>query len=74
MVFDPISRHGPDFNNNKQRLIEKDTYVDATFLTTDPKSISFKLNNSYFIPNLVMLHLKPWTISNLITNLIYFLQ
>ena len=49
--LDPISRHGPDYNNNKQRLIEKNTYVDATFLTTDPESVSFKLNNSYFIPN-----------------------
>ena len=49
--LDPISRLGPDYINNKNRLLKFDRIMDASFITTDPKSIDFKLNNSFFIPN-----------------------
>ena len=49
--LDPLSRFGPDYSNNKSRILDKNKLIDSTFLTTDPKSLDFKLNNSYFIPN-----------------------
>ena len=49
--LDPVSKYGPDFKNNKNRIINKDKLIDATFLTTDPNSLDFKLDNPYFIPN-----------------------
>ena len=49
--LDPLSRFGPDYLNNKSRILNKNKLIDSTFLTTDPKSLDFKLHNSYFIPN-----------------------
>ena len=49
--LDPISKYGPDYNNNKKRLLKFEKIIDCNFITTDPKSIDFKLNNSFFIPN-----------------------
>ena len=49
--LDPLSRYGPDYSNNKSRILNKNNLIDSTFLTTDPKSLDFKLNNSFFIPN-----------------------
>jgi len=49
--LDPISKFGPDYNNNKKRLLKFQNFTEANFITTDPKSIDFKNNNSFFIPN-----------------------
>jgi len=49
--LDPLSKFGPDHANNKKRILEKIDFVDATFLTTNPSSLSFKIPNSYFMPN-----------------------
>ncbi len=49
--LDPLSIYGPDHLNNKKRILDKIDLIDKTFLTTDPKSLSFKIPNSYFIPN-----------------------
>ena len=49
--LDPLSRNGPDYHNNKKRILDKINIMDATFLTTDPNSLDFKIKNSYFIPN-----------------------
>lgn len=49
--LDPISKDGPDFQNNKKRIIAKDKIIDASFLTTNPSSLDFKLKNSFYIPN-----------------------
>ena len=49
--LDPVTRFGPDFDRNKKRVLNKADFVDATFLTTDPASINFKIENSFFIPN-----------------------
>jgi len=49
--LDPLSRYGPDYTSNKRRILDKNLLIDATFLTTDPNSIDFKIKNSFFIPN-----------------------
>jgi glycosyltransferase involved in cell wall biosynthesis len=49
--LDPVSKNGPDFYKNKKRLLKNIKHFDANFLTTDPKSIDFKVSKSYFIPN-----------------------
>ena len=49
--LDPVTKHGPDYDNNKRRILDKANFIDANFLTTDPKSLDFKIENSFFIPN-----------------------
>ena len=49
--LDPLSKYGPDHENNKKRITNKMDLIDNTFLTTDPKSLSFKIRNSFFMPN-----------------------
>ena len=49
--LDPVSKFGPDFDKNKNRLLKNVKFIDANFLTTDPNSLKFKIKNSYFIPN-----------------------
>ena len=49
--LDPVGKHTPDHIKNRNRLIEKSNYVDASFLTTDPRVLNFNTPNTYFIPN-----------------------
>ncbi len=49
--LDPITKYGPDYTNNKNRLLKFEKFIDASFITTDPKSIDFNLNNAFFMPN-----------------------
>ncbi len=50
--LDPLNKKGPDFDRNKDRILDKIDVVDSTFLTTCPDVLSFlKEKNSYFIPN-----------------------
>ena len=49
--LDPLIKKGPDFKNNKSRIIKLNKLIDATFLTTHPGYLNFKLLNSYYIPN-----------------------
>jgi glycosyltransferase involved in cell wall biosynthesis len=49
--LDPLSRNGPDYHSNKKRILDKIEIIDSTFLTSDPRSLDFKIKNSYFIPN-----------------------
>jgi hypothetical protein len=49
--LDPITKFGPDYVNNKHRLLKFEKYIDASFITTDPNALDFNLNSSYFIPN-----------------------
>ena len=49
--LDPLSKHGPDYKNNTRRIKDKQKFMDATFLTTDPNSLSLNIDNSVFIPN-----------------------
>ena len=49
--LDPLIKKGPDFQNNKKRILNLKNFVDKTFLTIDPKALNFKIKNSFFIPN-----------------------
>ncbi len=49
--LDPVIKKGPDYLKNKKRILSLENYVDATFLTSDPNSLNFKINNSFFMPN-----------------------
>ena len=49
--LDPLSKHGPDHENNTNRILDKKEILNTSFLTTDPKSLSFQIQNAYFIPN-----------------------
>ena len=49
--LDPISKLGPDYINNRKRLLKFKNFMDSSFITTDPKSIDFKTDNSFYIPN-----------------------
>jgi len=49
--LDPVGRFGPDYINNKSRILHKSSIIDRTFLTTDPNALDFKINNSLYLPN-----------------------
>ena len=49
--LDPLSKYGPDHLNNSKRILDKIEFLDKTFLTTDPGSLSLKIPNAHFIPN-----------------------
>ena len=49
--LDPLIKKGPDYLNNKKRILKLEKYVDASFLTSDPKALNFKIKNSFFMPN-----------------------
>ncbi len=50
--LDPLNKKGPDFERNKNRILDKINYVDASFLTTSPDVLNFlNTDNSFFIPN-----------------------
>ncbi len=49
--LDPVGRYGPDYSNNKKRILDKNNFVDCTFLTTDPKSLDFNIKDSFYLPN-----------------------
>ena len=49
--LDPVGEKGPDFDKNNDRVNKKLKYVDATFLTSDPSILKYKIENSFYIPN-----------------------
>jgi len=49
--LDPVGKNGPDYLKNNQRIQDKTNFIDATFLTSDPKILTKKIDNAYFIPN-----------------------
>ena len=49
--LDPLGKHGPDFSKNTARIKHKQDFMDSTFLTTDPNSLSLKIKNCFFMPN-----------------------
>ncbi len=51
--LDPLNKKGPDYIQNKRRILDKSENVDANFLTTSPEVLDFlkKKERSYFIPN-----------------------
>lgn len=49
--LDPVSKNGPDYLKNKNRLVSKSKFMDCSFLTTSPDVLDFNVKNSFFIPN-----------------------
>ena len=51
--LDPLNKKGPDFERNKQRILDKINVVDSSFLTTSPSALNFipKNKNVHYIPN-----------------------
>ena len=49
--LDPLGKFGPDHMKNTKRIFDKESFIDTSFLTTDPGALSKELNNSHFIPN-----------------------
>ena len=50
--LDPLNKNGPDYERNKNRILDKASIVDSTFLTTSPDVLNFLKNeNSFYIPN-----------------------
>ena len=52
--LDPLIKNGPDYEKNKERILDKIDFVDANFLTTSPDKLNFLKDykdKSFFIPN-----------------------
>ncbi len=51
--LDPLNKNGPDFERNKERILDKIDVMDATFMTTSPTVLNFlpKKDNNFYIPN-----------------------
>ena len=51
--LDPLNINGPDFNKNKNRILDKSEFVDTNFITTSPDVLNFLPNEveNFFIPN-----------------------
>ena len=51
--LDPLNKRGPDYLRNKDRILDKIDYLDASFVTTSPSVLKFlpKNSNNFYIPN-----------------------
>ena len=51
--LDPLNKNGPDFERNKERILDKIETMDGTFLTTSPSTLNFlpQNNKNFYIPN-----------------------
>ncbi len=51
--LDPLNKKGPDFERNKERILDKIDVMDASFITTSPSVLNFlpKGEKNYYIPN-----------------------
>ncbi len=51
--LDPLNKKGPDYERNKQRILDKIEFMEANFLTTSPDVLKFlpSSTRNYFIPN-----------------------
>ena len=51
--LDPLNKKGPDYLRNKERILDKIKFMDATFITTCPSALKFlpKSKKSFYIPN-----------------------
>ena len=51
--LDPLNKRGPDYERNKNRILDKIELMDASFITTSPSALNFlpKKTKNYFIPN-----------------------
>ena len=51
--LDPLNKKGPDYERNKNRILDKINHLDASFVTTSPSVLNFlpKKTNNFYIPN-----------------------
>ena len=51
--MDPLNKKGPDYERNKDRILDKIEVMDGTFITTSPSALDFLPNNNknFYIPN-----------------------
>ena len=51
--LDPLNKKGPDYSRNKNRILDKIRYLDASFVTTSPSVLDFlpKKTRNFYIPN-----------------------
>jgi glycosyltransferase involved in cell wall biosynthesis len=51
--LDPLNKNGPDFDRNKDRILDKIDVMDASFITTSPSVLNFLPQNkkNFYIPN-----------------------
>ncbi len=50
--LDPLNKKGPDYERNKNRILDKFNVVDSTFLTTSPDVLNFlDKEKSFYTPN-----------------------
>ncbi len=51
--LDPLNKKGPDYERNKDRILDKIDVMDASFITTSPKALNFLPNkdSNFYIPN-----------------------
>jgi glycosyltransferase involved in cell wall biosynthesis len=51
--LDPLNIDGPDYARNKKRILDKEDFIDANFITTSPDVLKFLSNKTknYFMPN-----------------------
>jgi glycosyltransferase involved in cell wall biosynthesis len=49
--LDPVGKNSPDYYKNKKRILDKSENIDASFLTSDPGNLDFKIKNSFYMPN-----------------------
>ena len=51
--LDPLNKKGPDYIRNKNRILDKNDFVDTNFLTTSPDVLKFlpNKNQNFYIPN-----------------------
>jgi len=45
---DPLIKNGPDYEKNRDKVIEKLEFIDHTFVTTNPDVLDFKGKNNFF--------------------------
>ena len=50
--LDPLNKYGPDYERNKNRILDKMDVIDASFSTTSPDVLSFlDSKKNFYIPN-----------------------
>ena len=51
--LDPLNENGPDFQKNRNRILDKSEFIHTNFITTSPDVLTFLSNKTknYFIPN-----------------------
>ncbi len=51
--LDPLNKKGPDYSQNKNRILDKNEHINTNFITTSPEALDFlpNKNRNFFIPN-----------------------